>query len=85
MFLGSVVAIFAILYTNGNLTLIEYGMIFGLGMVLSTYFISLHADIAEALSITYLTEEYLKKNILDVKRAPDLLVSDLMTVNPVGF
>lgn len=47
----------------------------------TTYFVSLHADAAEAMGIAFLTEEYINAgNMIAVKRAPEVLVADLMAV-----
>lgn len=56
MWLGALLVALGWFYRGNAYTLLTAGLIFSVGLFLLTYFVSLHADAAEALSITFLTE-----------------------------
>lgn len=82
MWLTSLLVVLGWYYGKENFTLLTAGLIFLVGMFLITYFVSLHADAAEGLCITFLTEEYINTgSFFGVNKAPGLLVSDLMAIS----
>jgi hypothetical protein len=51
-----------------------------------TFFVDVHADAAEGLSITFLTEEYLEiGDYGQVKRAPPQLVNELLIASNIAY
>lgn len=80
MLLAFSVLVFGMVFRR-QVGLMVWLLVFVMALFLTTYFVSLHADAAEAMGITFLTEEYIQSgNMIAVNRAPDALVADLMAV-----
>lgn len=85
MLLVSGVGLFALLY-KPTISLLAVILILVLAIYIVTFFVDVHADASEGLSITFLAEEYLEiGDYRQVKRAPPELVNELLVASNISY
>jgi len=76
----------AALFYKQNISLLVLIVILVLSVYVVTFFVDLHADASEGLSITFLAEEYVEiGDYRQVKRAPPQLVEELLVASDISY